>query len=181
MDGYCGCTGNPHLFHGTAKRCGADHQGDDDWPAGDHGGTGSKRIFPGRRSGRFEILSASRCGKDERSGTWQCHRGGHESVFLYAESGNRSHGYFRQLFGQRANFVGGRHPRGGAGYVCGDHSRTDHFPGLLCLRSKSGQRAQSDLYHTAQCIFIHAGRKVLGKPVLFVYVYCGFLYYQRRL
>ena len=39
-----------------------------------------------------------------------------------------------------------------AGYLCGIDVRTDHFSVLFCLQCAAGQRPESDLYHTAECI-----------------------------
>lgn len=65
------------------------------------------------------------------------------------------------------------------GHVCSFHGRTDHFPGLLCLRDRGGTGTIPDFRDAPQCIQQHGGRKILGKPVLRIYVLCGRLYGDR--
>lgn len=66
------------------------------------------------------------------------------------------------------------------GYICGNHGRTDHFPGMFQLRRGSRGRTKTHFHHAAKRICKYGRRSYMGNTVLFVYDfrklfhdYCG--------
>ena len=63
-----------------------------------------------------------------------------------------------------------------SGYICGNRIRSDHFSGMLYLRSKSDIRTEPDLYHSAEYLQPYSDGKTMGKFVLYFYDLCGIFY-----
>ena len=95
---------------------------------------------------------------------------------LYPESWYRSHGNLRKLY-RKGKIIAWRICKYcDSGYICGNRIRSDHFPGMLYLRSKSNIRTEPDLYHPAEYLQPYSDGKTVGKFVLYFYDLCGILY-----
>ena len=112
----------------------------------------------------------------ERPGYRLYHCSSDESGILYPESWYRSHGNLRKLYRKGKIIAWGICKYCDSGYICGNRIRSDHFSGMLYLRSKSDIRTEPDLYHPAEYLQPYSDGKTVGKFVLYFYDLCGILY-----
>ena len=140
---HYGCNLLYDLFSGSSEGRGKDHQSYDGLPSGTDDRPGCPVSSFKRWRGRDPFLSVSGFqktdGRKRRTlGSSLCSYG---TVLLYPESWYRCAGYFRKLYRKRAVSYRRSLKYCRTRYVCGTYGRSDHFPGLLCLRHPAGQRS----------------------------------------